>query len=177
MDWGVDGHGQEWMDTMLKQPTALQTPCCLVLSWELGVQALSLKPGGPWDGGNPRDQVRRECLTGLHGRGVSTGGFCFLHSPVLIFSSLPRVSSCSFPSQPMKALLSLQGPPGCPLRACGQSEIYGGAEARRENGEHISATNCCFQGSFHSTGREENSSDRNYFIIVGNFITMQYQPS
>lgn len=165
------------MDTMLKQPTALQTPCCLVLSWELGVQALSLKPGGPWDGGNPRDQVRRECLTGLHGRGVSTGGFCFLHSPVLIFSSLPRVSSCSFPSQPMKALLSLRGPPGCPLRACGQSEIYGGAEARRENGEHISATNCCFQGSFHSTGREENSSDRNYFIIVGNFITMQYQPS
>jgi len=57
MDGAVNGCGLGWMATMLKQPTALQPPCCPVLSWELGVQALSLKPGGRWDGGNPRDQV------------------------------------------------------------------------------------------------------------------------
>lgn len=48
---------------------------------------------------------------------------------------------------------------------------------RGEEAGRVSATNRCFQGSFHSTGHEENCSDRNYVVIVGNGVTMPERQS
>lgn len=63
----------------------------------------------------------------------------------------------------------------CGERACGWA--VAGCDGAGGDAARVSAANRCFQGSFHSTGCEENCSDRNCVVIVGNGVTMPERQS